>query len=481
MTPIRVRIFVSSPGDVTEERAVTRRVLDDLQYDPLLRGKVLLEAVSWDDPRGPAPMIATLTPQEAVNRGLPKPSDCDLVVVILWSRMGTPLVATRADGVAYLSGTEYEFEDAKRAGRPVLLYRRLEKPTLSIDDADLDEKRKQWRLVNEFFRKFVAPGGSLRAAYTSYTTPAEFRERLEIDLRTELKRILSEGPMVDIASTPDVMSPDTLKRCLGRLGLKDDEATRAIDWMREELLQRSADDWSARRAREEALRKSSPNSALNTAIDFLHEYIECTAPSKLTSGPFYVSAAKIGQMYRGYRLGESKSDATVEDKFHKVHEHFLKSRQIVFLPAGLLLGEPLPTNTDALVYFTMAFVLTLDDELFARFPSAKRALESGGSQDLYGLVTEIFQCPDPMTYSLIQFTGTLAGRPARMVLSRKHIVIGSMTATSLSQALARRPVDIAGFGTLQAIDGDIEIAPLICRFAEVSLGATAHAPEAPAP
>jgi hypothetical protein len=73
MTPIRVRIFVSSPGDVAEERAVARRVLDDLQYDPLLRGKVLLEAISWDDPRGPAPMLATLTPQEAVDRGLPKP------------------------------------------------------------------------------------------------------------------------------------------------------------------------------------------------------------------------------------------------------------------------------------------------------------------------------------------------------------------------------------------------------------------------
>jgi hypothetical protein len=481
MTPIRVRIFVSSPGDVAEERAVARRVLDDLPYDPLLRGKVLLEAISWDDPRGPAPMLATLTPQEAVDRGLPKPSDCDLVVVILWSRMGTPLAASRADGAAYLSGTEYEFEDAKRAGRPVLLYRRLEKPTLSIDDADLDEKRRQWRLVNEFFGKFVAPDGSLNGAYTGYATPVEFRERLEIDLRTELNRLLSAGPTVDTVSTPDVMSTHTLKRCLVRLGLQDDEAARAIDWMREERQHRSADDWSARHAREEALRKSSPNPALKTAIDFLHEYMECTVPSKLTGGPFYVSAAKIGQMHRGYRLGEPRSDATVEDKFHKVHEYFLKRRQIVFLPAALLLGEPLPANADALVYFTMAFVLTLDDELFVRFPSAKRALESGSRRDLYGLVTEIFQCPDPMAYSLVQFTGTLAGQPVRMVLSRKHIFMGSMTATSLGQALARRPVDIAGFGTLQAINGDIEIAALVCRFAQVSLDPTAPAPEAPTP
>src|SRR5262252_4629557 len=150
MPPIRVRVFVSSPGDVAEERAIAWRVLERLQYDPLLRGQVLLEAVSWDDPRGPAPMLATLTPQEAVDRGLPKPSECDLVIVVLWSRLGTPMAASRTDGNAYRSGTEYEFEDARRAGRPILLYRRQDKPTLAIDDPHLDEKRKQWQLVNEF-------------------------------------------------------------------------------------------------------------------------------------------------------------------------------------------------------------------------------------------------------------------------------------------------------------------------------------------
>ena len=39
---------------------------------------------------------ATLTPQEAVNRGLPRPSACDCVVVVLWARMGTPLPASCA-------------------------------------------------------------------------------------------------------------------------------------------------------------------------------------------------------------------------------------------------------------------------------------------------------------------------------------------------------------------------------------------------
>ena len=481
MPPVRVRVFVSSPGDVAEERAIAWRVLENLQYDPLLRGQVLLEAVSWDDPRGPAPMLATLTPQEAVDRGLPKPSECDLVIVVLWSRLGTPMAASRTDGNAYRSGTEYEFEDARRAGRPILLYRRQDKPTLAIDDPHLDEKRKQWQLVNEFFGQFVAPDGSLSAGYTGYVSAAEFAERLEIDLRSELKRLLSIAPAIDTTPAPDVMSTETLTRCLGRLGLQDDEVARAIDWMNEERKNGSADDWSARRAREKALRQSSPNPALETTVNFLREYLRCTAPDRLAGSAFYVSASKVGQMYRAYRLGESNSNATVEYKFHTVHDYFLRRHQIVFLPASVLLGESLPTNADGLVYFTNAFQLTLDDELFARFPSAKRALDSGGSSDLYGLVTEIFQCPDPMTFSLVQFTGTLAGRPVRMVLSRKHIFMGSMTATSLGEAIAQRPVDIAGFGTLRAIGRDIEIAPLVCRFAEVPLNATSYPGEAPAP
>ena len=130
----RLRIFLASPGDVVDERALALRVVEQLEYDPLLRGRITLEAVAWDKPGGGTPMLATMTPQEAIDRGLPKPSQCDIVVVIIWSRMGTPLPDsyTKPDGGRYASGTEWEFEDAVRAatesGRPrVLVYRRSEK------------------------------------------------------------------------------------------------------------------------------------------------------------------------------------------------------------------------------------------------------------------------------------------------------------------------------------------------------------------
>src|SRR5690242_14587944 len=87
-----LKVFVSSPGDVPEERKIARHVIESvLPQRPALKGRVHFEVVAWDHPEGGVAMPAGLTPQEAVNRGLAKPSDCDLTAVILWSRMGTPL------------------------------------------------------------------------------------------------------------------------------------------------------------------------------------------------------------------------------------------------------------------------------------------------------------------------------------------------------------------------------------------------------
>ena len=187
----RLRVFLSSPGDVAEERQLAREVLQSLQRQPLLNGRVTIEVVSWDDPDAPAPMFATLTPQEAVNRGLPKPSECDLTVVILWSRMGTPLSEPRkADGSQYLSGTEWEYEDAANAGRDVLLYRRTSDPQVSLRDPDLQEKLKQQELVDQFFERFKGRDGTLTGGFTTFETPAELEKRLEQDVESYLRNQL---------------------------------------------------------------------------------------------------------------------------------------------------------------------------------------------------------------------------------------------------------------------------------------------------
>ncbi|UWE10310.1 nSTAND1 domain-containing NTPase [Actinacidiphila bryophytorum] len=201
--PIHLRVFVSSPGDVAAERAVVRSVVEQLQYDPFVRGRVTFEVVAWDQPGGGAPMTATETPQASVNRGLPRPSECDIVVVVLWSRMGTPLPFpeyTRPDGGPYPSGTEWEYEDAVRGaranGRPkVLVYRRTSKVLLDSDAGDVDRQLAQKRLVDAFFARMRDERtGAALGGHKKYGSPEGLRVEFEHDLKSLVHDVVTAAP-----------------------------------------------------------------------------------------------------------------------------------------------------------------------------------------------------------------------------------------------------------------------------------------------
>ena len=185
-----LRIFLASPGDVSQERQLALNVLEELNYDPAFRDKVSIQTVAWDKPGAGTPILAGMTPQQAIAEGLPKPSECDIVIVILWSRMGTPLPLEYAkpDGKPYLSGTEWEYCDAKQAWdrhkQPViLLYRRTEKLLLDPDEEGFEEKLGQRKKVQAFFEAFRNPDGSISSGVNDYADPAQFEKALSLHLR----------------------------------------------------------------------------------------------------------------------------------------------------------------------------------------------------------------------------------------------------------------------------------------------------------
>ncbi len=199
--PLHLRVFLASPSDVSAERALARKVLHDLAYDPLLRGQMTLEPVAWDDPSGNTPLLATMTPQAAIDEGLAKPSECDIVVVIFWARMGTPLPReyTKPDGSPYVSGAEWEYEDAIRGhgdhGKPeVLVYRRAEEPRFSPADAEFMQKYEQWQRVEAFFEGFRDPDGTIRRGYNTYAAAGDFERVFKNHLRALIKRLIDAAP-----------------------------------------------------------------------------------------------------------------------------------------------------------------------------------------------------------------------------------------------------------------------------------------------
>ncbi|MGA8759211.1 MAG: hypothetical protein WB611_23455 [Stellaceae bacterium] len=195
-----VRIFLSSPGDVADERKIARELIErEVQKHPSYR-ELKLEVIAWDDPDSRIPMLANETPQESVNNARPRPSTCDIVIVILWARMGTPLpeVIRKPDGERYLSGTEWEYLDAVNSTwdpKPeVLVYRRTEEPMISIRDPKKKEKEEQFDKVEEFFAPFCNTDGSLVGGINEYAAPDVFKVLLRQHLDELFHRRLPAAP-----------------------------------------------------------------------------------------------------------------------------------------------------------------------------------------------------------------------------------------------------------------------------------------------
>lgn len=218
-----IRVFLASPGDVVAERKLARKVLRTLQNDPLSRRNILIEEVAWDTPGRRTPMPANMLPQEAIATELTRPSQCDFVVVILWSRLGTPLPENaegefiKADGSRYLSGTEWEFAEAMRGAREqrrpqVLVYRRTEEPHWGARDPERSAKQEQWDRLEAFLDTFTNPDGSIKAQVHEYDGPAAFEDLLEEHLRARIGALLAEtGPQaVEIHSPGSPLSPGAL-------------------------------------------------------------------------------------------------------------------------------------------------------------------------------------------------------------------------------------------------------------------------------
>jgi len=191
------RIFLASPGDVSDERELARTVIDQIRHERAFKDRLNIECIAWDQPGAEVAMEATMTPQMAIDKGLPKPSECDLVVVILWSRMGTPLSLeyTKPDGSIFESGTEWEYHDAitaaKQSGKPkVWVYRRIDKPLIEIDDPDFKKKQLQWNKVESFFKDFASEDGSLTGGVNSYQTENDFKSQFKGHLRDYLTTIV---------------------------------------------------------------------------------------------------------------------------------------------------------------------------------------------------------------------------------------------------------------------------------------------------
>ena len=188
----RLKIFISSPGDVIPERRVAKQVIGQLNEE--FMGRVFLVPVLWEE----EPLLASSTFQAQID----PPNETDIYVGILWSRIGSPLPESilRPDGTRYDSGTAFEFEDAmisyQEKGRPeILLYRKLGAPSLSLDDrGQVMDRLDQIDLLDAYVNKwFIGEDGSYVGAFHNFENDEQFEVMLETHLRKLIDKQLLEN------------------------------------------------------------------------------------------------------------------------------------------------------------------------------------------------------------------------------------------------------------------------------------------------
>lgn len=181
----KVRIFVASPGDVSDERGRLARMVATMNQSGGVAEHLglTLELLRWETHA--VPDIGR--PQQVVFDSL-NPDDWDIFVGILWMRFGTPTgKKDPATGEDFQSGTEEEFKAALSRRRTagdgwpkVLFYRRVPSDENRIDPV-------QYGRVQGFFKQFEADGAH-PGLIQKYTETEEFERKV----REHLERCILE-------------------------------------------------------------------------------------------------------------------------------------------------------------------------------------------------------------------------------------------------------------------------------------------------
>ena len=180
---VTLNIFVSSPGDVQQERERVDFVVARLNAEYV--GRVRLQTVRWEK--------SYYSSHDTFQAQIPEAAMCDLVVAVFGARLGSVLPETfppMPSGERYPSGSAYEVlsaMEARRKGRGVpdiYVFRRPTAPLVGLDATNREEIETQWRALTKFFENwFRNRSGEFLAAFQEFSSTDEFAGKIEDCLR----------------------------------------------------------------------------------------------------------------------------------------------------------------------------------------------------------------------------------------------------------------------------------------------------------
>jgi hypothetical protein len=160
------RVLIASPSDVEEERDAVVSVIQAWNDLHSRSREIVLLPLRWETHT--APEFGTRL-QDVINRAIV--DDCDLVVGIFWTRIGSP--SGEAD-----SGTIEEIERASSANKPVMLY--FSRAEINPHDIDMEQLRRL-----KLFEDRVKQNSLVE----TYKSKNQFRDKFSQQLEIKIKEI----------------------------------------------------------------------------------------------------------------------------------------------------------------------------------------------------------------------------------------------------------------------------------------------------
>ncbi|MDQ8758130.1 hypothetical protein RCO27_18035 [Sphingosinicella sp. LHD-64] len=156
-------VMIASPGDVSEQRDDIRSIINNWNFINGYSKRTLLMSVGWETHAAPE---LSGRAQGIINERLLE--NCDLLVGVFWTKLGTPT----GD---FQSGTVEEISRHVDAGKPAMVY---------FSDAPVAPQSidaEQYAKVQDFKAWCFE-----RGLVATFTNPAEFRVMFESQLQIQL-------------------------------------------------------------------------------------------------------------------------------------------------------------------------------------------------------------------------------------------------------------------------------------------------------
>ncbi|SHL88601.1 hypothetical protein [Hymenobacter psychrotolerans] len=188
-------VMIASPGDVPEERQAVRDVLYAWNAVHADERKQVLLPVGWETHAAPD---MSGPPQSIINKVAL--NDCDLLVGIFWTRIGTATAE-------YVSGAVEEIERHIAAGKPAMLY--FSEAPIKPDSIN----SKQYKQLQKF-KSYCRPKGLYEGFVSTDDFKSKFKDQLQLILKTHFRAINTidsykiDRPSINEKEVASVLSAD---------------------------------------------------------------------------------------------------------------------------------------------------------------------------------------------------------------------------------------------------------------------------------